>query len=196
MIALPAGIASPFLGVWTVREMTTLHGQRCRAAARRADAPTCGLTSPEPGLGGPHAPVGRESVRVWPHVADVNADRRTSGPLEDEVPWSRTSDDVALARLLIRKMDEHLREHFTFNPCSTGRRFSGRRSRRRLARRLSPAHDRLSGNTLRKRGRAGTRDAIPIFNLRDESTGIPASAASVLGAFGDPVFEGRARHPN
>jgi hypothetical protein len=98
--------------------------------------------------------------------------------------------------LLIREMDEHLRENFTLNPRSKGRRFSGRRSRRRLARRPSTAHDRLSGNTSRKRGRAGTRDAIPIFNFREEGTGMPASAASVLGALGDPVFEGRARHPD
>ena len=108
----------------------------------------------------------------------------------------RTSDDVALGRLLMTKMDEHLRENFTLNPRSKGRRFSGRHSRRRLARRPSRAQDRLSENTSRKRGRAGTREAIPILNLREEWTGIPASAAGVLRVLGDPVFEGRARHPN
>jgi len=77
-----------------------------------------------------------------------------------------------------------------------GRRLSGRRPRRRLARRPSKAHDRLSGNTSRERAGAGTRDAIPILNFRDEGTGTRALAASVLRLLGDPVFEGRARHPD
>lgn len=58
------------------------------------------------------------------------------------------------------------------------------------------AQDRLSGNTSRKRGRAGTRDAIPSLNFHEEGTGTRASVASLLRVLGDPVFEGRAWHPD
>jgi hypothetical protein len=46
------------------------------------------------------------------------------------------------------------------------------------------------------RAAGGTRDAIPILNVREEGTGTPASAASVLRLLGDPALEGRARHPD
>jgi hypothetical protein len=52
------------------------------------------------------------------------------------------------------------------------------------------------GNTSRERAGAGTRDAIPILNCREEGSRIRASAAIVLRVLGDPVFEGRARHPD
>jgi hypothetical protein len=54
---------------------------------------------------------------VWPHVPDVNV---TIGPalrLEDVVAWSG-SVMTPVGRLLIRKMDEHLREKSTLDPGS------------------------------------------------------------------------------
>ncbi len=77
-----------------------------------------------------------------------------------------------------------------------GRRFSGRRPRRRVARRPPRAHDRLSGSTSRERAGGGTRDAIPVLNFREEGTGTPTTAASVLRLLPDPALEGRARHPD
>jgi hypothetical protein len=52
--------------------------------------------------------IGRASGLVWPHVPDVKVDRRASAPLEDGVAWSGPVMTRA-GRLLIRKMDEHLR---------------------------------------------------------------------------------------
>jgi len=39
-------------------------------------------------------------------------------------------------------------------------------------------------------------DAMPILNLREEGTDIPAWTVRVLRALGDPAFESRARHPD
>jgi hypothetical protein len=175
MVTPAGGVASPVF-------LPLQRDSDPRRVGRRADVPACGLTCPDSGLGGSSSAVGPESGLVRTHVRDVDVDP--------------TSDDVALGRLLIRKMDEHLREKSTLDPRSKGRRFSGRRPRRRLGRRLSTAHDRLSGNTSRLRAGAGTRDAIPVLNLRGEGTGILTSAARVLRVLGDPVFEGRARHPD
>jgi hypothetical protein len=52
--------------------------------------------------------IGPASGLVWPHVADVNVDRRASAPLEDAVAWSGAVMTPA-GRLLITKMQEHLR---------------------------------------------------------------------------------------
>ncbi len=54
---------------------------------------------------------------MWPHVPDVNVDRRASAPLDDGVAWSGSLMTPA-GRLLIRKMDEHLREKSTLDSSS------------------------------------------------------------------------------
>jgi len=79
-----------------------------RLVSCRADVPTCGLTCLGPGLGGPTAAIGPASGIVWPHVPDVNVDSRASAPLGDGPVWSGPVMTPA-GRLLIRKMDEHLR---------------------------------------------------------------------------------------
>jgi len=52
--------------------------------------------------------IGRASGLVWPHVPDVNVERRASAPVEDGVCWSGPVMTPA-GRLLITKMMEHLR---------------------------------------------------------------------------------------
>ena len=80
MVTLTAGIASPFfLPRMAIPKVAALGPTRPRGASR---AQTPGWLAGTP-AGGP------ESALVWPHVPDVNVDRRASAPLEDGVAWSR-----------------------------------------------------------------------------------------------------------
>jgi len=161
----------------------------------RADVPTCGLTCRDSGLGGPHPP----SAQNLPLCGDTSPTSTwTIGParwLEDGVASSGSVMTPA-GRLLIRKCVSTCDKKPRWTQVQKGRRFSGRRPRRRLVRRPSRTQHRLSGNTSRERAPAGTRDAIPILDTHEERTGMPASAARVLRVLGDPIFERRARHPD
>ena|SRR3989442_7934158 len=138
--------------------------------------------------------IGRASGLVWPRVADVTSDRERQG----------TSGELVLGldvmspdgRLLITKMDEHLREKSTLDPGS--KRASLLRTTPQTTLCATPVEGPTSapGATSYERAGAGTRDAIPILHAHEERTGIPASAARVLRLLGDPVFERRARHPD
>jgi hypothetical protein len=99
IVTLTARIASPLFlqRAMAIAKLVTL-GPMCPRVASRAEVPASVA----------HTAVGPESVRVWPHVPNVNVDRRASVPLGDGLAWPGRVTTPA-GRLLIRKMDEHLR---------------------------------------------------------------------------------------